>query len=91
VTFSWIRRSRFEADGWVGEVPLGEEREAYALDILDGPDVVRTIEVSAPSALYAVTAEIADFGTPQTSLTVRIAQLSATVGRGFAAETTLTP
>jgi hypothetical protein len=33
--------------------------------------------------------ELADFGTAQTSLRVRIAQLSATVGRGNAAEVTL--
>lgn len=91
VTFSWVRRSRFEADGWVGEVPLGEDREAYALDILDGADVVRTIEVSTPSALYAAADEIVDFGSAQSGLTVRVSQLSATVGRGFAAQSTLSP
>ena len=32
---SWIRRSRIGGDSW-DEVPLGEEREAYRLEILDG-------------------------------------------------------
>ena len=47
--------------------------------------------VTSPSALYAAADEIADFGAAQTSLTVRVAQLSATVGRGFAATATLIP
>jgi hypothetical protein len=91
VTFEWIRRSRFEADSWVGEVPLGEDREAYAVDVLNGAAVVRTIESALPAAHYAAADEIADFGAAQASLTIRVAQLSATVGRGFAAQATLTP
>jgi hypothetical protein len=86
VRLDWIRRARFDADGWTGEVPLGEEREAYAVDILSGADVVRTLESSDPSALYTSADEIADFGAPQSVLSVRVTQLSATVGRGFAAE-----
>ena len=42
-----------------------------------------------PSVLYAAADEIADFGAAQTSLSVRVAQLSATVGRGFAADAVL--
>jgi hypothetical protein len=72
-------------------VPLGEATEAYQLDILDGATVVRTLEATSPSALYAAADEIADFGAPQASLHIRVAQLSATVGRGFSAEAVLTP
>lgn len=50
--------------------------------------MVRSIQTSAPQALYAAADELADFGTPQASLTVRVAQLSATVGPGFAATAT---
>ena len=84
--FSWIRRTRIDGDGWAGEVPLGEDSERYALDILSGPNVVRTITSALPSALYASADELSDFGALQPSLSIRIAQLSATVGRGFAAE-----
>jgi hypothetical protein len=91
VQFNWIRRARFDADSWTGEVPLGEANEAYALDIFDGADVVRTIEVASSAALYPAADEIADFGAPQASLHVPVAQLSATVGRGFAADAVLTP
>jgi hypothetical protein len=89
IHISWIRRTRIDGDGWGIEVPLGEESEAYALDILSGGAVVRTIACVTPQALYAAADELADFGTVQTSLHVRVAQISATVGAGHAAEVTL--
>jgi hypothetical protein len=51
--------------------------------------VVRTIACASPQALYASADELADFGAAQTSLHVRVAQLSSTVGAGHAAEATL--
>jgi hypothetical protein len=86
VTFTWIRRTRVDGDTWVGEVPLGEDSEQYVVDILSGADVVRTLEATAPSALYAAADELADFGAAQTSLSIRVTQLSTTIGRGFAAQ-----
>ena len=91
VIFSWIRRTRLAGDSWVGEVPLGEDSEQYTLDILSGASVVRTLDATAPSAVYAAADEIADFGSAQTSLSVRVTQLSATVGAGFVAAATLQP
>lgn len=92
VQLSWIRRTRIDGDGWEAtDVPLGEASEAYAIDILDGATVVRTLSATTPIVLYAAADEIADFGTPQTSLTVHVAQLSAAVGRGIVAGATLTP
>jgi hypothetical protein len=87
---SWIRRTRRDGDNWGVEVPLGEDTEAYTLDILSGASVVRSIACSAPSALYASADEIADFGAPQTVLHGRVSQLSSTVGRGHPSEFTLT-
>jgi hypothetical protein len=87
---SWVRRTRRDGDSWAtADVPLGEDSEAYAVEILLGATVVRSLAATQPSALYAAADELADFGTPQASLAVRIAQLSATVGRGFAAESIL--
>ncbi|WP_137045471.1 glycoside hydrolase/phage tail family protein [Pseudolabrys sp. FHR47] len=88
VTLRWIRRTRTEGDSWSGEVPLGEDSEAYEIDIMSGSTVKRTLTAATPSLFYAAADEIADFGAAQTSLTVRIAQLSATVGRGFTAQAT---
>jgi hypothetical protein len=91
VTFGWIRRTRVEGDTWVGEVLLGEDIEQYVVDILSGSTVVRTLMANTPSVLYAAADEVSDFGTPQASLHIRVTQLSATVGRGIAAEAMLTP
>jgi hypothetical protein len=90
VTVSWIRRTRLDGDSWVGEVPLGEDSEQYAFDILSGGSVVRTLTATTSSILYAAADELADFGAPQSALHVRVMQVSATVGRGFAADVTLT-
>jgi len=90
IVLSWIRRGRYDADSWSGEIPLGEASEQYAVDILDGGDVRRSFAVTQPSALYAAADELADFGAPQSAITVRVTQLSATVGRGIGAQATLT-
>lgn len=90
IHLSWIRRTRIDGDSWAAEVPLGEGAEAYALDILSGTAVVRSMTCTSPAALYANADELADFGAPQTSLHVRVAQLSSTVGAGVPTELTLT-
>ncbi|RAI42615.1 baseplate multidomain protein megatron [Rhodoplanes roseus] len=90
VRLSWIRRTRRDGDSWdVADVPLGEDGESYAVDILAGSTVVRTLATAGPAVLYAAADEIADFGAPQAGLSVRIAQVSAAVGRGVAAEAVL--
>ena len=90
VTFSWIRRTRRDGDAWDAvDVPLGEDGEAYAVDILSGASVVHTLTATAPAVLYPAADELADFGAAQSTLAVRITQLSATVGRGIAAEAVL--
>jgi len=92
VDISWIRRKRGPMPAsWDVAVPLGEENEAYELDIVSGTSVVRTLQAATGSVLYAAADEIADFGSAQSSLTVRLYQMSATVGRGRAAEATLNP
>jgi hypothetical protein len=89
VTLSWIRRTRIGGDGWGLDVPLGEEREAYEIDILSGGAVVRTLASDAASVLYAAADELADFGAPQRNLSVAVYQLSTTVGRGTPAQAAL--
>jgi hypothetical protein len=92
INLSWIRRKRGPMPAsWDVAVPLGEDSEAYELDILSGAAVVRTLHSATPSVLYAATDETADFGGPQSTLSVRAYQLSAAIGRGFPAAATLTP
>lgn len=90
IQISWIRRTRLDGDGWNAEVPLGEDGEAYRLEILSGSSVVRSIACTTAQALYAVADEVADFGALQPSLHLRVAQLSGTVGAGYPTELTLT-
>jgi hypothetical protein len=90
IVLSFIRRTRRDGDSWEAEeVPLGETAERYEVDILDGAAVKRVLQTTAMQVLYPSADEIADFGAPLTALTVRVAQMSALVGRGYLAEATL--
>ncbi|MGS4947641.1 baseplate multidomain protein megatron [Meridianimarinicoccus sp. RP-17] len=87
LTIRWTRRSRaLAADSWGGlEVPLGEELEAYEVEILDGATVKRVLNTTTTSALYTAAQQTADWGgplDPGDTLDIRIFQLSALVGRG---------
>lgn len=90
LTLTWLRRSRI-GGGWSdgADIPLGEESEAYEVDILDGATVIRTLAVTAPSATYTAAQQTVDFGAPQASTSVRVYQLSGVVGRGRSADKTL--
>ncbi len=88
-TLSWIRRTRSGGDSWnQTEVPLSEEAEAYELEILDalGGTVLRTVSLSGRQYLYTAAQQVADFGSAQWNIPVRVRQLSATYGAGVAAE-----
>lgn len=89
VVIAFTRRSRIDSDAWAAfDIPLGEEREAYEIDIAL-PAGTRTLSAASPSILYPASQELADFGAPQTSLTVSLHQMSATAGRGFPRTATL--
>ncbi|MEC3860140.1 glycoside hydrolase TIM-barrel-like domain-containing protein [Mesobacterium sp. TK19101] len=95
ITLSWTRRSRDPAaDSWEAtEVPLLDQPEALEIDILDGASVKRTLTAAISSVTYTAADQVADWGTalmPGTALTIRVVQLSAPLGRGTPAETTVT-
>ncbi|MEX0971533.1 MAG: glycoside hydrolase TIM-barrel-like domain-containing protein [Paracoccaceae bacterium] len=86
IALSWVRRSRLGADNWEQvEIPLGEAIEAYEIDIMDGATVLRTISTATPAATYTAAEQTTDFGAPQTSITFHAYQISASYGRGIAA------
>lgn len=94
LTISWIRQSRsLAADNWqLAEVPLAEESEAYRVEILDGTEVVRTLESVTTSVVYSEAAQVADFGAalgPGDTLDIRVMQVSSSYGPGRAADVTL--
>ncbi len=95
LTIRWTRRDRalVALDFDATEAPMSEEREAYEVDILDGAAVLRTLAASGPSVVYPAAQQIADRDAllgPGDRLDIRIAQLSARIGRGTARKVTLT-
>jgi len=92
VAFTWVRRTRFNGDGWDPDiVPLNEQSELYDLEVTDGHGVVlRTVSgLSAPAWTYSAAQQAADFGAAQPSYTINLYQLSAVVGRGQVATRTV--
>jgi hypothetical protein len=90
VQFSWIRRSRVGGDSWeVSEVPLAEEREAYRVEVLAGPQVKRTTVVGESRWLYRASDITADLGAGTSGFTLRLAQLSGSFGAGAPLQETI--
>lgn len=83
---TWVRRTRI-GGAWrdFQDVALGEGSEAYVVQILDvDGDVIRTYSgLSTPTATYDAADQATDGGAGET---LRVMQVSATVGNGFAAD-----
>jgi len=90
LTVTWLRRTRIGGDSWDSvEVPLAEDSERYEIDILDGTTLKRTLATTTPAATYTAADQTTDFGAPQSSIAVRVSQLSTTFGRGTPRAATL--
>ena len=88
IEITWKRRSRLEGDSWDGsDIPLDEPDERYRVELLEGTAVKRTAEVAEPLFVYPASDELADFGAPQASLSLRVRQLGRAVPLGIPAET----
>jgi hypothetical protein len=88
IRFSFVRRARTGGDSFdLFEVPLGEDREEYRFEILNGASVVRVFTLVNPEVLYASAHELADFGAAQGTVRIRVRQISQQVGPGDALET----
>jgi len=94
LTIRWTRRSRsLAADSWgAGDVPLAEDFEAYEVEIRDGGAVKRTLTAATNSVLYTAAQQTVDWGAPigpGQTLSIRIYQISALIGRGAGRSVTL--
>jgi len=86
LSITWVRRTRVGGD-WRDfvDASLGETTESYEVDIRNAGNTatLRTIASSTPSVTYTAAQQTTDFGSPQSSINVRVYQLSSVVGRGF--------
>ena len=85
LSFNWIRRGRIDADdwpdNWLGEdIPLGEEREAYRIEIWRDGTLVRSNQISASSWTYGSSERQADLGDAEFQF--RVAMIGAKSGPG---------
>jgi hypothetical protein len=86
----WRRRSRIDQT-WRDyvDVPLGEDAEAYIVEIYTDntyATVKRTISgLTSEAFTYSAADQTTDFGSAQSTIYGKVYQISATVGRGFAA------
>mgnify|MGYP000866931516 FL=1 len=87
LTLAWVRRTRGDGDmkDYV-DVPLNEAAERYECCIVKDGNEIRTLAVSAPSAVYTAQQQTADFGGVQSAVRVRVYQMSETRGRGIPRE-----
>lgn len=85
LNLTWVRRTRIGGEWRDGiDAPLSEAGELYEVEVMNGAAVVRTITgLSSPSVVYSAAQQVEDFGGLQSSVVVRVYQLSSVVGRGF--------
>jgi hypothetical protein len=92
ITFTWQRRTRLSVrtSGPLGiSVPLGEESEAYDVQIYDGSGYAtlkRTITATTTTCAYSAADQTTDFGSAQATVYTRVYQRSAQVGLGYKLE-----
>ena len=89
IQFSWVRRSRVDADGWLGtDIPLGEAAERYRISILNASGaVIRQSERSEPQWLWTASLQAADAVLSPAKF--EVAQLSEAIGAGIPASVAL--
>jgi hypothetical protein len=93
-SLSWLRQTR-TGGAWRDNVDadLGESFEQYQIDVFsDGSyaTLKRTITVTTAAAAYSSGDQVADFGSNQATLYLKLYQVSATVGRGYPLTTSIT-
>lgn len=89
IVVTWVRRSR-TGYAWIDfvDAPIGEDREAYRVDVLLDGRFVRQADVTSAVFAYPSAHRIADGD--GTVVDVRVAQLSGAIGPGAAATIRIT-
>jgi GTA TIM-barrel-like domain/Putative phage tail protein len=78
---SWVRRTRIDGDSWQSpEVPLGEDREAYQIRVVQGSTILAEAFVLEPQWNYPMSLQISDGVT--VPFRIDVAQVSDRFGAG---------
>lgn len=78
----WVRRTRIDGDSWLSsDVPLGEDREAYLVRVIQGTSVRREVEVATRTFVYTGAMKAADGVSG--AFQFAVAQLSDRFGTGL--------
>lgn len=89
IMLTWKRRSRFNADSWLGaDVPVDEDELRYRLDIMNGSNIIGTVEISAHQYLYSVADELSDFMQTQAQITFSVTQIGGQIASGISRRAT---
>lgn len=88
LTITWSRRSRRIAAALWTPV-LEEDSEKYLVYIMNGAAIVRIFNPVTETELYTAAEQTSDGFTPGDPITVKIYQVSATVGNGYESEATI--
>lgn len=94
-SLEWIRRTRV-GGAWRDYVDatLGEATESYEVDIFSNntyATLKRTLSgLATPTAAYTSAQQVTDFGGNQSTLYVKVYQVSSDVGRGYPLTTSIT-
>ncbi len=92
-TIVWTRRSRYA--GWrnLADIPLGETTESYEIEVYSSgtyTTLKRTLTSTTQTVQYTSAQQVTDFGSNQSTIYLKIYQLSSVVGRGYALTQSLT-
>lgn len=93
-TIEWQQRTRWPVEVFSGQtVPLGETAEDYEVDVFADSGystLKRTISgISTATALYSSAQQVADFGSNQHTLYLKVYQVSSVAGRGIPLQTSI--
>ena len=93
ITITWDRRDRRAGDATTFDnLPLSEQEEKWEIEILDSSNSVVRIEITFINSFnYTALQQNTDFSGVLNSISVNVYQISATIGRGYRANATLTP
>jgi hypothetical protein len=88
---SWLRRDRLGEEFVTNPQPMREATEEYDIEILSGGIIVRTVAgLTSPNYIYTATDQATDgFTPPLANLSVKVYQVSASVGRGYVGAATI--